>query len=89
MGMHLDTVIGVGQVTCRQDGRPQFGVKITFTNKAPTDAATSLPRYVTGGGKFGVAPGNIRIMTHVYGPPDSQNLGPRKRPTSSAYTTSF
>jgi hypothetical protein len=75
MGPHLDTVIGVGAATCRQDGRPQYGVDITLTNTAPTDAATALPNSVTGPGTYGVAQGNIGVIASVYGPKGSDNLG--------------
>lgn len=46
----------------------QFTVRVTATNNAPADAATSLPAYVTGGGIFGVEPGRIRTNYVVYGP---------------------
>ncbi|MDK1360182.1 DUF4012 domain-containing protein [Arthrobacter sp. zg-Y1219] len=46
----------------------QFAVRVTATNNAPADAATSLPAYVTGGGVFGVEPGRIRTNYVVYGP---------------------
>jgi hypothetical protein len=39
---------------CASDGYSQVRVRITSTNAAPKDAATSLPEYVTGGGAFGV-----------------------------------
>lgn len=75
MDAHLDVQLAAGSVTCRQDGRRNAAVEVTLTNTAPPDAATALPAYVTGGGAFGVAPGNIRTSVHVYGPPGSYNLG--------------
>jgi hypothetical protein len=53
---------------CAQDGYEQTTVKITSTNTAPSDAATSLPAYVTGGGIFGVPPGSVRTNIVAYGP---------------------
>jgi Protein of unknown function (DUF4012) len=75
MDMYLDVKIGVGQVTCRKDERPNYGVTVTVTNTASADAATTLPEYVTGGGTFGVTPGNVKTLVSVYGAPDMQNLG--------------
>jgi hypothetical protein len=75
MGTHLQTQIDTGRKVCRADGLPQSDVEITLTNTAPTDAATSLPKYVTGGGAYGVAPGNIKLVVNIYGMPGSANLG--------------
>lgn len=41
---------------------------VSLTNTAPTDAATSLPRYITGGGAFGVPAGTARTVGEVYLP---------------------
>ena len=75
MGTYLKTTINTGVAVCRADGLPRLDVQITLTNTAPTDAATSLPAYVTGAGAFGVPPGNIKVITNVYGVPGSANLG--------------
>ncbi|MGO4692070.1 DUF4012 domain-containing protein [Glaciibacter sp. 2TAF33] len=85
MDMYLDVKIGVGQVTCRQDKRPNYGVSVTLTNTAPADAATALPEYVTGGGAFGVAPGNVKTLVSVYGVPGMQNLGLTRDGAAIAY----
>ena len=53
---------------CSKDEYGQFVVRVTATNNAPADAASSLPAYVTGGGVFGVEPGRIRTNYVVYGP---------------------
>ncbi len=58
----IETAIG----TC--NGAPTTQVRVTWTNDAPADAATSLPEYVTGGGTSGVDPGSIRTLIAVYGP---------------------
>jgi len=75
MGTYLQTTLDTGRVVCRADGLPRYDVKITLTNTAPADAATSLPAYVTGAGIFGVTPGNIKVITNIYGVPGSTNLG--------------
>lgn len=53
---------------CQMGGYGEYTVRITVTNKAPEDAATALPAYVTGNGAFGVGPGRIRTNYVVYGP---------------------
>jgi hypothetical protein len=75
MGTHLQTQIDTGRKVCRADGLPRSDVEITLTNTAPVDAATSLPEYVTGGGAYGVTPGNIKVVVNIYGMPGSANLG--------------
>ena len=53
---------------CPADGYEQTRVRVTSTNTAPRDAATSLPEYVTGGGAFGVPPGSVQTNIVAYGP---------------------
>ncbi|UVJ38743.1 DUF4012 domain-containing protein [Arthrobacter sp. CJ23] len=53
---------------CVADGYRQVTVRVTSTNTAPADAATSLPEYVTGGGAFGVPAGTVRTNVVAYGP---------------------
>jgi hypothetical protein len=53
---------------CPKDGYEQTTVKVTSTNTAPADAATSLPAYVTGDGNFGVPPGSVQTNIVAYGP---------------------
>ncbi len=74
MDYYLDVKIAIAQAVCRSDGRPSYAINMTLTNTAPADAATSLRPYVTGGGIFGVAPGNIRTIVAAYGPKDVQPL---------------
>lgn len=50
------------------EGMPTTQVRVTWTNGAPADAATSLPWYVTAGGHYGVDPGSTRTQVLVYGP---------------------
>lgn len=53
---------------CPADGYEQTRIRITSTNTAPQDAASSLPAYVTGGGIFGVPPGTVQTNIVAYGP---------------------
>ncbi|MDR6414883.1 DUF4012 domain-containing protein [Pseudarthrobacter sulfonivorans] len=53
---------------CSQNGYEQTTVRVTSTNTAPADAATSLPAYVTGGGVFGVPAGSVQTNIVAYGP---------------------
>lgn len=68
MDYYLRTSVAAGSAVCRADGKPSTVVTVTLTNRAPADAGTTLPRYVTGGGTYGVTPGNIRTRVAVYGP---------------------
>jgi hypothetical protein len=56
---------------CTGDDYGQVKVRITSTNTAPADAATSMPAYVTGGGLYGVPPGTVRTNVIAYGPVQS------------------
>lgn len=58
----ISTAVGV----CR--GEPTTQVRVTWTNDAPSDAAETLPEYVTGGGWYDVEPGDVRTLIAVYGP---------------------
>lgn len=53
---------------CARDGYEETTVRVTSTNKAPSDAATSLPDYVTGSGHFGVPAGSVQTNIVAYGP---------------------
>ncbi|PSL38912.1 uncharacterized protein DUF4012 [Labedella gwakjiensis] len=75
MGTYLEYRLGAVDTSCRNDGRPYRDVEVTVTSTAPTDAATSLPSYVTGGGQFGVTPGNTKIILAFYGADGSQFVG--------------
>lgn len=69
---------------CPADGYEQTTVRVTSTNTAPSDAATSLPAYVTGAGTFGVAPGTVQTNVVAYGPAqanvESATVDGRKTP---------
>ena len=53
---------------CDAGGYRNYTAKVTLTNTAPADAASSLPAYVTGGGDFGVPQGTVQTSVVVYGP---------------------
>lgn len=53
---------------CTRDGYREVAVQVTSTNTAPSDAATSLPAYVTGEGAFGVPAGTVQTNVVAYGP---------------------
>lgn len=53
---------------CPKDGYEQTTIRISSTNAAPSDAAKSLPSYVTGGGNFGVPAGSVQTNIVAYGP---------------------
>jgi hypothetical protein len=74
MDYYLDVKSTIAQAVCRSDGRQSYAIDVTLTNTAPADAAKSLKPYVTGGGGFGVTPGNIRTIVAAYGPKDVQPL---------------
>lgn len=69
MGVYLQSQVGIGQANCPENRGTTYGVTLGLTNNAPADAATVLPSYVTGGGNFGVNPGQIRTVISVYGAP--------------------
>lgn len=85
MDPYLRVSIAAGQKICRNDGLPSNSVQVTLTNTAPVDSATALPDYVTGGGLFGIPPGNIRTNIAAYGAPDLFNLGVARDGASIEY----
>lgn len=68
MDYYLDTSVATGAAICRADGKPTTRIAVTLANRAPADAARTLPDYVTGGGRFGIPPGSIQTRVAVYGP---------------------
>ncbi|WP_307794389.1 DUF4012 domain-containing protein [Arthrobacter cavernae] len=56
---------------CTDGDYASYTVRVTSTNTAPADAATSLPKYVTAGGAFGVPAGSAQSNIMVYGPVQS------------------
>lgn len=66
MDYYADAAFTVATGVC--EGEPTTRVRVTWTNDAPADAATTLPEYVTAGGFYGVPPGETRTLIAVYGP---------------------
>ncbi|MEY2849933.1 MAG: hypothetical protein RI885_2600 [Actinomycetota bacterium] len=67
MGYYLDAAITAGVVGCTDAART-ISATVTLTSSAPSDAATSLPAYVTAAGAYGVEAGHVRTRVLVYGP---------------------
>lgn len=65
-----ETTVGWESCTVDARGRTSDALTLTLTisNNAPADAATALPRYITGGGQFGVPAGTARTVVYVYVP---------------------
>ncbi|MER2133600.1 MAG: DUF4012 domain-containing protein [Arthrobacter sp.] len=59
------------QRICEDPDHSRYTVRLVVSNTAPTDAAASLPGYVSGNGMFGVHPGHIRTNYVFYGPSQS------------------
>jgi hypothetical protein len=68
MDFYVDGAIAIASAVCRNDGRPNFEVRVSLSSSAPADAGFALPEYVTGGGEYGVVPGNVRTNVFVYAP---------------------
>lgn len=56
---------------CARDGYRNVTIRVTSSNTAPADAATSLPSYVTGAGNYGVPAGSVQTNVVAYGPVQS------------------
>lgn len=68
MDYYVKRTVQLIQQCTGTDGYGTVKMRITSTNTAPADAATSLPAYVTGGGIFGVPPGTAQSNVIAYGP---------------------
>ncbi|QYM65533.1 DUF4012 domain-containing protein [Microbacterium sp. Se5.02b] len=66
MDFYTRATIATAIGTCQ--GLPTTQVRVTWTNTAPADAATSLPAYVTADGFYGVPAGSTRTLIAIYGP---------------------
>ncbi len=67
MDYYLDSEITVGVDGCA-DARRTVTTEVQVASSAPSDAATSLPAYVTGAGRYGVESGHARTRVLLYGP---------------------
>ena len=71
MSYYVKPDVSLAWDQCAPDGRKgprQLTLKMTLTNTAPADAASSLPRYVTANGAFATAPGTASVVSNVYLP---------------------
>lgn len=66
MDYYTHAAISTAVGTC--DGEPTTLVRVRWSNNAPADAATALPRYVTARGYYGVPAGSVRTLIAIYGP---------------------
>lgn len=83
MAPYLDVKLATGSEVCRNDGLPNYEVRVAVANTVP--AGTKLPDYTTGGGWYGVAPGSIQFGLLVYGTVGSYNLGVLRDGAPTAY----
>ena len=67
MSYYLRTTVRAEATECADDVQTVTGTA-QFTSQAPVDAATSLPTYVTGGGRYGIDPGDQVVAMRIYGP---------------------
>jgi hypothetical protein len=67
MSYFLRTVASAEATSCTDGVQTVAGV-VRFASEAPLDAATSLPTYVTGGGRYGIDPGYQVVALRLYGP---------------------
>ncbi|GAA5031951.1 DUF4012 domain-containing protein [Microbacterium fluvii] len=73
----LDVSITAGAAQCRADGLAEVAVTVELTSTAPEDAATSLTKSMTGGGRFGTPAGLIATNVAVAAPAGSYFAGVR------------
>jgi hypothetical protein len=52
----------------KSTGEREFTLRVTLSNNAPADAASSLPPYITGEGTYGTPPGDANVVSNVYLP---------------------
>jgi hypothetical protein len=50
------------------NGTQRLSGHATVASTAPADAGSTLPEYVTGGGQFGIDPGNQVVNLQIFGP---------------------
>lgn len=68
MSYYLRTTVQAEATSCLGDGTQVVEGVTRMTSDAPEDAATSLPVYVTGGGRYGIDPGDQLVGLRIYGP---------------------
>lgn len=71
MSYYIDPDVSLAWASCRPGGQSaprQLTLQLTLTSRAPADAATALPEYITGGGGYGTAPGTTEVVGNIYLP---------------------
>lgn len=71
MSYYIDPDVSLAWGSCRPGGQSaprQLTLQLTLTSRAPADAATALPEYITGGGAYGTAPGAAEVVGNIYLP---------------------
>jgi hypothetical protein len=67
MSYYLRSDVRVRPTSCTSQVQTLTG-QARFESVAPADAASSLPHYVTGGGDYGIPPGEQLVAVRIYGP---------------------
>lgn len=70
MGSALGVSVGTAVGSCRDDHQPEVAVRVRLVNDAPADAGKVWPESMTGGGHWGVEPGDIGTTVAVAAPQD-------------------
>lgn len=65
--------VAAGVESCTSD---ESTLRVTLRSTAPADAA-SLPTYITGGGSFGIPPGEVETIAYIYLPENSELVSTR------------
>ena len=69
MDSELSVGLGLAVGSCRADEQPQVAVRVELSNDAPLEAGSAWPTSMTGGGRWGVPPGDIGTAVAVAAPP--------------------
>lgn len=92
MSYYVKPDVSLAWDQCAPDGRKgprQLTLKMSVTNTAPADAATSLPRYVTANGAFATAPGTATVVSNVYLPEGYELVSGETATGTASATGSF
>lgn len=71
MDYYMEVAAGVESCTSGEST-----LRVTLRSAAPADAA-SLPTYITGGGNFGIPPGEVETIAYIYLPENSALVSTR------------
>lgn len=89
MSYYLRPAVSLSWLGCAahvSDTGPELTLTISIASDAPVDAATSLPAYVTGNGRYGVPPGSASVVGNIY-LPDGLELIAASMSDDAAYET--